>query len=88
MDSTQSTTVNTWSKQLHWKRDRVSELVHQIRLDQHGGASLTRCAVENRVPRTTAQNWLRKRARLEQQSGLAPATVEFFRITPRARVPT
>ena len=88
MDSTQCTTVNTWSKQLHWNRDQVSELVHQIRLDQQGGASLNRCAVENGVPRTTAQNWLRNRSRLERQSGLAPATVEFFRITPRARVPT
>ena len=40
------------------------------------------------VARTTAQNWQRNRARLEQESGLDPTVVEFFRITPRARVPT
>ena len=88
MDSTQSTTGDVSSKQLPWPRDQISQLVLQIRLDQHDGASLNHCAPENGVPRTTAQNWLRNRSRREQESGLNPTTVEFFRITPRARVPT
>ena len=88
MDSTQSTTGNDSSKQHLWPRDHISKLVDQFRLDQINGASLKQTASDNRVPRTTAQNWQRNRARLEQQSGLEPTVVQFFRITRRARVPT
>jgi cell wall-associated NlpC family hydrolase len=49
---------------------------------------LKQAAADNGVPRTTAQNWQRNRVRLEQQSGLEPTVVQFFRVTPRARAPT
>lgn len=88
MDSTQSTTGNVSSKQHLWPRDQISHFVEQFRLDQIDGASLKQTVSDNGVPRTTAQNWQRNRARLEQQSGLDPTVVQFFRITPRARVPT
>ena len=88
MDSTYSSTDNVSSKQHSWARDQISQLVQQIRLDQHEGTSLNQSALENHVPRSTAQNWTRNRSRLEQNCGLDPAIVEFFRITPRARVPT
>ncbi len=88
MDSTQSTTGNVSSKQRLWPRDQISQIVVQLRLDQSNRASLKQSASDNGVARTTAQNWQRNRARLEQESGLDPTVVEFFRITPRARVPT
>ena len=88
MDGIQSTTNDTPSKQYRWERDEVSRLTQQIRFDQKDGKSLNQCALDNAVPRSTAQNWSRNRSRLEQSSGLDPAVVEFFRITPRARAPT
>lgn len=88
MDSTQFTTGVVSPKQLPRARDQISQLVEQIRLDLHEGASLNQSASINGVARSTAQVWMRNRSRLEQQGGLAPAIVEFFRITPRARVPT
>ncbi len=88
MDRTQSTTIDTPSKQYRWERDEVSRLIQQTRLDQNDGKSLNQYAFDNAVPRSTAQNWSRNRSRLEQHSGLAPTVVEFFRIIPRARVPT
>ena len=88
MDSTQSTTIETTSKHNRWDRDVISRFTQQTRLDQAGGKSLNRSAIDNEVPRSSAQRWVRNRSNLEQNSGLAPTTVEFFRITPRARVPT
>jgi hypothetical protein len=88
MDSTQSTNIDSSSKQHRWDRDELSRLFQQIRSDQDDGKSLNQSALKNAVPRSTAQNWARNRSRLLQQSGLAPTVVEFFRITPRARVPT
>ena len=88
MDCTHSTTGKASSKQYSWGRDEISQLVQKIRLDRLDGASLNQSASDNGVPRSTSQNWLRNRCRLEQQCGLAPAVVEFFRITPRPRVPT
>ena len=88
MDSTYSTTVDVSSKQLPWARDQISQLVEHLRLDLQHGTSLNRSAADNHVPRSTAQNWIRNRSRLEQESGLNPTVVEFFRITPRARGPT
>lgn len=88
MDATQSTTSNVSLKQYLWPRDRISNFVEQIRLDRLNGASLKQTTADNGVPRTTAQNWQRNRVRLEQQSGLAPTVVQFFRVTPRARGPT
>jgi len=88
MDATQSTTSNVSSKQHLWPRDRISQLVEHLRLDQSSGASLNQSASETGVPRTTAQIWMRNRARLEKESGMNPTVVEFFRIAPRARVPT
>ncbi len=73
-------------KQHSWGRDQISELVHQIRSDRHEEVSLNRSAAQYDVASTTAQNWLRNRSRLEQESGLDPIVVQFFRITPRARV--
>ena len=37
MDRTQSTTIDTSSKQLRWDRDELSRLFQQIRLDQNDG---------------------------------------------------
>ena len=88
MDSTYSTTGDVSSKQLPWTRDKISQVVQQLRWDVQHGASLNHSAAGHDVPRTTAQNWIRNRARLEQKSGLDPTIVQFFRITPRARVPT
>jgi hypothetical protein len=34
------------------------------------------------------QNWVRNHARLQQHGGLEPDVVRFFRITPRARLPS
>ena len=87
MDSTQFTTGVVSPKQLNRARDQIAQLVEQIRLDLHEGASLNQSASINGVARSTAQVWMRNRSRLEQR-GLAPAIVAFFRITPRARVPT
>lgn len=88
MDSTYSTTGDVSSKHLPWGRDKISQLVQQLRLDVQQGASLNHSAAVHDVPRTTAQNWIRNRARLEQRGGLDPTIIQFFRITPRARVPT
>ena len=88
MDSTQSTADDVSSKQLPRARDQISQLVEQLRLDLHDGVSLNCSAAQHHVPRSTAQNWLRNRSRLEREGGIAPAIVQFFRITPRARVPT
>ena len=88
MDSTQFTTGVVSPKQLHRARDQISQLDEQIRLDLHEGASLNQSASVNGVARLTAQVWMRNRSRLEQQGGLAPAIVEYLRITPRARVST
>ncbi len=88
MDSTQSTTGDLSSKQHLWPRDQISQLVEHLRFDQSSGASLNQSASETVVPRTTAQIWMRNRARLEKESGMNPTVVEFFRIAPRARVPT
>ena len=88
MDSTQSNTGDVSSKQLPRARDQISQLVEQFRSDLRDGASLNSSAAQHHVARSTAQNWLRHRSRLEQEGGLSPAVVEFFRITPRARVPT
>lgn len=88
MDSTHSTTGDASSKLHLWPRDQFSQLFLQIRSDQLDGVSLNQSASMNDVARSTAQIWIRNRCRLEQESGLAPTVVEFFRITPRARVPT
>jgi hypothetical protein len=88
MDSTQLTNDHVSSKQHSWGRDQISQLVQSIRLDQLDGVSLNRSASERDAPRATAQIWLRNQTHLEQESGLSPTIVEFFRITPRARVPT
>ena len=88
MDSTQSTTSDSSSKQVRWDRDAISQFIQQIGLDQASGKSLNRSAIDHAVPRSSAQRWVRNRSNLKQNSGLALTTVEFFRITPRARVPT
>ena len=54
MDAAQATTSNVSSKQHLWPRDRISNLVEQIRLDRFNGASLKQTAADNAVPRTTA----------------------------------
>ena len=74
----------------HTPRDReqISRLISGIHLDQEHGHSLNAAAAHCGVPRSSAQRWVRNRNNLEQRSGMAPETVQFFRITPRARVPT
>lgn len=88
MDSNQFTTGSLSSEQRNWSRADISQFVERFRHEQQLGTSLNRSAAEHHVPRSTAQIWMRNRARLEQQAGLEPTLVEFFRITPRARVPT
>jgi len=88
MDCTQPTTNHTPLKQNRWDRDEVSRLLQQIYFDQHEGKSLNQSALNNAVPRATVQNWVRNRLRLQQHGGLDPAVVRFFRITPRARLPS
>jgi len=87
-DSTQSTTTDTTSKQHRWERDEASPLLQQIRFDLKDGKSLNQSAFKNVVHRIAAQSWFRERDRLEQHCGLDTAVVHFFRITPRARVPS
>jgi hypothetical protein len=88
MDSNQSTTGTLSSEQRHWGRNQISQFVGRFRHDRQLGMSMNRSAVEHHVPRSTAQIWMRNRARLDQQADLEPTLIEFFRITPRARVPT
>jgi len=88
MDSTQSTTFAMPSKQVRWDRDAISRFTQQMGLDQANGKSLNRSAIDYAVPRSSAQRWFRNRSNLQKHSGLASTFVEFFRITPRARVPT
>ena len=71
MVSTQSTTGDVSSKQLPRARDQISQLVEQFRLDLYEGASLNGSAAQHLVARSTAQNWLRNRSRLEQQAELS-----------------
>ena len=88
MDAIHSTANFTATKPVHWERHQVANLMNRIRFDQTQGDSLNQAALKNGVPRTTAQNWTRNRCQLDRDSSFSPATVEFFRITPRARVPT
>jgi hypothetical protein len=87
MDGIDSTIYRTATNQHAWSRDEIAFLVEQIRLDQSQRMSLNQAASMHNVPRSTAENWLRSRCRLEQQADLPSATVEFFRITPRACAP-
>ena len=63
MDSTHPTTGDDSSKQHLWERNRISQLVEQIRSDQLDGASLNQSASMNDVARKTAQIWIRNRCR-------------------------
>ena len=88
MDVSHSTAYANLLRHSPRDREQISRLISQIHLDQEHGHSLNAAAAHCDVPRSSAQRWVRNRINLEQRSGMAPETVEFFRVTPRARVPT
>jgi transposase-like protein len=69
MDNTRSTTIDTTSKTNQWERDKISQLLEQILFDQDDGKSLNQSALENDVPRTTAQNWVRNHRERRGRNG-------------------
>ena len=88
MDVSHSTAYANLLRHSPRDREQISRLISRIQLDQEHGHSLNAAAAHCDVPRSSAQRWVRNRINLEQRSGMEPETVEFFRITPRARVPT
>ena len=88
MDVTQSNHFSADSKPGNWdRRDIAARLAVALSLAD-SGLSQQQCAGHVAVPRSTLQNWMRNRNKLEQQVPLSTNEVQFFRIIPRARVPT
>ena len=88
MDAIQSTSSSNVAKPFSWNRSEIASRLASAQAIANLGGSQQQCANQVDVPRTTLQNWLRNRQRLEQDPQLTAAEVRFFRITPRARVPT
>ena len=88
MDATQFTLSSDLSKPFLRNRSAISSLVASAQAIANTGGSQQKCADHVGVPRTTLQNWLRSRSHLELQASWSTLEVQFFRITPRARVPT
>ena len=88
MDVIQSITSSTVAKPFLWSRSEIASRLQAAQAFAMMGASQQKCANEVDVPRTTLQNWLRNQQRLRQDGRLTAAEVQFFRVTPRARVPT
>ena len=75
MDSTQSTTIDTPSKQHRWERDDVSRLIQQIRLDQNDGKSLNQIDKRHQM----LLIFYSARVKSEACSGVSTTTVRFVR---------
>jgi DNA-binding transcriptional regulator YiaG len=88
MDVIKSTQFARDSKPTHWDRRDIAARSAIAKLLAHSGHSQQQCACQVDVPRSTLQNWMRNRSDLEQQAPFSTPEVQFFRITPRARVPT
>ena len=88
MDATQFTLSSDVSKPYSWNRSAISSRMATAQAIANAGGSQQKCADQVGVPRTTLQNWLRSRSQLELQAPWSTLEVQFFRITPRARVPT
>ena len=87
MDAIQCTSLTNVAEPFSWNRSEIaSRLVSAMALANEG-ESQQECADQVGVPRTTLQNWQRNRDRLQQQAQMPDATVQFFRVTPRARGP-
>ncbi len=88
MDATQFTASSNVAKPFLWNRSEIASRLASAQAIANLDVSQQPCANQVDVPRTTLQNWLRNQQRLEREAQLPAAEVRFFRITPRARVPT
>jgi hypothetical protein len=88
MDVSQSNQFARDSKPTNWDRRDIAAKLVMANLLADSGRSQQDCARQCDVPRSTLQNWIRNRSELELRVPGATSEVQFFRITPRARVPT
>ncbi len=88
MDAIQCTSSMNVAEPFLWNRSEIASRLITAMAMANEGESQQECADQVGVPRTTLQNWRRNRVRLVQQAQLPDATVQFFRVTPRARGPT
>ena len=88
MDAIQCTSSTNVAEPFLWSRFEIASRLVRAMATANEGDSQQQCADQVGVPRTTLQNWRRNRDQLEQQAQLPDATVQFFRVTPRARAPT
>lgn len=88
MDVTESNRFSNDSKPVNWNRCDIAHLMVMAQALAESGLSQQQCARQVDVPRSTLQNWVRNRSELEQRVPFSMSEVQFFRITPRARVPT
>lgn len=88
MDAIQSTESLPVAKPFLWSRAEIASRVEFAEAIASRCVTQQHCADEVDVPRTTLQNWMRNRQQLCRDAQLTAAEVQFFRITPRARVPT
>jgi transposase-like protein len=88
MDVIQSNRFSTDSKPVNWNRRDIAARLAMVKFLADSGHSQQQCARQVDVPRSTLQNWMQNRSDLEQQGPFSTPAVQFFRITPRARVPT
>ena len=88
MDAIRCTFSTNVAEPFLWSRSEIASRLVSALAMANPGDSLQQCADQVGVPRTTLQNWRRNRDQLEQQAQLPDATIQFFRVTPRARGPT
>jgi transposase-like protein len=88
MDAIQSIDSSSVLKPLSWGRSEIAFRLQCAEAIVSMGVTQQHCADKVGVPRTTLQNWMRNRRQLCQDAQLTATEVHFFRITPRARVPT
>jgi DNA-binding XRE family transcriptional regulator len=88
MDAIQSTESLPVAIPFLWSRSEIASRVELADAIASRDVTQQQRADEVGVPRTTLQNWMRNRQHLSNDAQLTAAEVQFFRITPRARVPT
>jgi hypothetical protein len=88
MDVTQFTESLPVEKPFLWSRAEIASRVELADAVSSWCVTQQQRADEVGVPRTTLQNWIRNRQQLYDDAQLSAIEVQFFRITPRARVPT